>query len=154
MKGFFVYKHFNKKDECIYIGLTTNMRKRQGDHYSVSRHGNKIHRIEYADVDSGLKMAFYELYYINKIKPKYNMAMTYDGDLSFINLPELRFKEYRYDYKAMTNNITGQKHIHLTSSSRYRVQLCRNKKNINVGNFNTLEEAMIARDAWLVENVM
>lgn len=94
MSKYKIYKHLNKEDECIYVGLTTNMKGRQSSHRQ-SAHWDEVHTILEADTKNKTAMILYEQYYINKLQPKYNKKDKRGDDVSFLlGLEELEFKEY------------------------------------------------------------
>src|SRR5690349_20065563 len=74
---FYVYRFLDKNDEIIYIGKSKNIKKRTNSHFSGFGHlptecYRAADRIEYIEIESKIEMDIKELYYIDKIKPKYN----------------------------------------------------------------------------------
>lgn len=94
MNKYCIYKHINKNNEIIYIGLTSNLKQRQCKHLKESQHKQEIFRIEYAECQNKTAMILYEQYYINKYNPKYNKKDKRNDDVSFLHLKELDFKDY------------------------------------------------------------
>jgi predicted transcriptional regulator len=92
---FYVYKFINKEERIIYIGKTNNIKNRISQHLSKGHLSqecyNEINHIEYAEIDNKTNCCLYEVYYINKYKPKYNKRHKYE-DINIIELPELSWK--------------------------------------------------------------
>ena len=95
--AFWIYKVIGYLDEVLYIGLT----KSSGGVISrISGHCKSKWIAEYKDivysqVPNETMMRIYELYYINKYNPIYNIAGSNSDDVSFVSLKELDF-EYSY----------------------------------------------------------
>ena len=67
-------------NEIVYVGKTINgINKRLSEHYhqndELSRHLNEIHRIDYMQLSSQADMDMCELFYIYKLRPKYNKTI-------------------------------------------------------------------------------
>jgi len=67
-------------DEIVYVGKTINgINKRLSEHYrqndELSKHLNEIHRIDYMQLSSQADMDMCELFYIYKLRPKYNKTI-------------------------------------------------------------------------------
>lgn len=93
MKEYYIYKYLNKNEEIIYIGLTSRPIKKRIKEHEVEELQKETYRIEYAKVKTEADMRMYELYYINKYNPKFNVRDLYvDGNQ--ITLPELNFVPY------------------------------------------------------------
>lgn len=92
--SFYIYQHRNINNEIIYIGRTVNMETRQKSHLSKAGHKDEISEIYYAEVSNKTLMDIYELYYINKIDPVFNMANARKDEVEELNLPELHFQKY------------------------------------------------------------
>ena len=88
-----IYRYFNKHNEVIYVGLTARpLNKRVKEHQAELLQTETDH-IDFAEVKSEADMRMYELYYINKYRPKYNKRDLYfDGHN--LQLPELIFIPY------------------------------------------------------------
>ena len=108
--SYYVYKHYNKDLEIIYVGLTTNINSRQADHKSSSVWKNEIYKIEYAEVSDSMLMNIYEKYYIDKYLPKYNKKdINCKYSRFFISLDELKFKEYKVEKYIVKRNRNPKK---------------------------------------------
>ena len=93
--SYYIYKHYNKDLEVIYVGLTTDIDGRQSSHKTSSHWKSEIHKIEYAEVTDSMLMEIYEKYYIDKHLPKYNIkSIDCQYTRFFKNMEELEFKEY------------------------------------------------------------
>lgn len=92
----YIYRYFNKKNQVIYVGLTSRPLKRRVKEHSVEQLQSETDHIDFALVDSEVDMRMYELYYINKYRPKFNKRDLYfDGNN--LKLPELTFVPYLED---------------------------------------------------------
>lgn len=100
--GFYIYKHI-LDGEVVYVGKTTNMENRQKAHNNEKDWFKEGLKIEYAEVNNKTSMDIYELYYINKIAPKFNKSANRRDDISSLNLKDLDFKEYKYTTTYVKN---------------------------------------------------
>lgn len=96
-KKYYIYKLLNINDEVIYVGQTTNMNKRMYDH-KINNYKNwdlysNIYKIRYAEVESDYHMNIYEIHYICKYDPKYNIQFKTNNKKLF-NLPEVKWKQF------------------------------------------------------------
>jgi len=101
---YYIYKHLNKDNEVIYVGLTTNMKTRQSNHLSTSDWKNEIDRIEYCDAKNEKTMKNLEIYFINKLMPKYNKKDKTGDDVSWMDGAVKEFKFYQYWIKLYFDN--------------------------------------------------
>ncbi|MDO5440374.1 MAG: hypothetical protein Q4F12_02420 [Erysipelotrichaceae bacterium] len=67
-------------NEIVYVGKTINgINKRLSEHYhqndELSKHLNEIHRIDYMQLSSQADMDMCELFYIYKLRPRYNKTI-------------------------------------------------------------------------------
>lgn len=90
----YIYKMFNKNDEIIYIGKTLNLKERIKQHKQEKDWFCEVSIIYYAVCESKTDMDIYEIYYINKCNPKYNLLNAHKEKFKY-ELPELRFIEYK-----------------------------------------------------------
>lgn len=89
-QGFFLYRWFNNNNEIIYVGKTTDLRRRMNDHKRDNTKINEAVRIEYVDVQhlgiqSSDNLEWLEDYFINLYHPKYNKRHNY----STFTVPEI-----------------------------------------------------------------
>ena len=89
---FYVYKFIDSKDNVLYVGQTIDPDRRFGEHKGTIWDKEKDH-IEFAKCNSCTDMNIYEMYYINKLHPKYNTAIVFNDEPSF-ELPELEWEIY------------------------------------------------------------
>lgn len=94
-KNFYIYLHLDNKGKCIYVGKTSDLRYRQDCHKETSKHFKDVKSVLYANVSNETELHIYEIYYINKLFPKYNITYKYHDDISFMDsVKKLDFKEY------------------------------------------------------------
>ncbi|OAA84703.1 GIY-YIG nuclease family protein [Clostridium ljungdahlii] len=94
---YWVYKIFDKNIVLLYVGKTTDLLNRPKAHYS-DPWGNEIDKIVITEYKSATDMELYETYYINKLKPKYNIAKVMDTPT--VNLPEPNlWLDYEQEYQ-------------------------------------------------------
>lgn len=89
----YIYRFWNKDNECLYVGQTIRLKSRFNQHRQDKEWWNEVDKIEYAIVERDFLTDLYEIYYINKIKGKYNardVKITYNR----FDYPELIFTEY------------------------------------------------------------
>ncbi|EIJ0739990.1 GIY-YIG nuclease family protein [Clostridioides difficile] len=81
----YVYKYINPDtEECLYVGKTENICDRHASHLSNKTENwcNKNLRLEYMELDNKYTMDFYEIYLINKLEPKFNIAGKGEKDIA------------------------------------------------------------------------
>lgn len=83
---YYVYRFLDKSGDVIYVGRTENLKNRIKQHFSSSGHlsgecYDKVDVIEYTTFNTKPEMDIYEIYYINKWKPKYNTMDKHDVDM-------------------------------------------------------------------------
>ena len=74
-------------NEIVYVGKTINgINKRLSEHYhqndELSKHLNDVHRIDYMQLQSQADMDMCELFYIYKLRPKYNKTIKSYTEMS------------------------------------------------------------------------
>lgn len=99
----FIYNFYDKNDNLIYIGKTINsVKSRIQSHFGGFKSHkkskylwqNKVKYYNFASVNNKSMLAIYEVYLINKFKPKYNYKDNYNGEVT-ISLPSLDFSKKR-----------------------------------------------------------
>ncbi|HID1218347.1 TPA: endonuclease [Clostridioides difficile] len=131
---YYVYKYIDPAtEECLYVGKTENICDRHASHLSNKTENwcNESVRFEYMELDSKHTMDFYELYLINKLEPKFNVAkgemdiekikFSYDGqwvvywerDL----MSSLTLKKYGMDYKVNAKMLRIMRKLKKVSSN-------------------------------------
>ncbi|NLD49115.1 MAG: helix-turn-helix domain-containing protein [Clostridiaceae bacterium] len=88
-----IYLCFDDNDTIIYIGRTTCIKGRIENHKLNTYWWKEVIRLFFALAKCETDMAIYEIYYINKFKPKYNQQDKFN-DCCSLKLDELLFNEY------------------------------------------------------------
>lgn len=68
-------------------------------------------------------------------------------DNSWLNLRDCSHKENGKNQKMYVNNSSGAVGVHLRESGKWRARIYVNKRSINIGQFDTFDEAVAARNA-------
>ena len=94
-----MYRFKDINDNIIYIGKTKNIYRRISQHFSDGGHLSQecydsTVSVEFATLKSHIDMDIYEMYLIDKIRPKYNTEFIYDEPKSEIKLEDLLFRPY------------------------------------------------------------
>lgn len=95
----YVYRFLNKNNEIIYIGKTVELKIRLRTHfyYNCEDWKKEVCYIEYSKLKDGATMSIYEIYYIDRYKPKYNKSDKYLNTYSHILLEDLIFQRINVD---------------------------------------------------------
>jgi hypothetical protein len=93
MMGYYVYKFHNQYNDLLYIGKTNNLTQRIQSHKNNKKWWNEVDKIEYTECKNKTDMDLYEIYYINKLNPRYNISTSNGVSASFI-LDDLKFIKY------------------------------------------------------------
>lgn len=100
----YVYICKDKDDNVIYVGRSQNIDSRMSSHQDNDYWWNKVNNITVAKLKSKTDMAIYEIYYINKFKPKYNTKDKFeDYDYCTLKLKELKFEKYKKLHNFIDN---------------------------------------------------
>ena len=93
----YVYVMYNKDNDVLYVGKTSDIESRMRQHFGCNREEwkDEVVSIKYMDCYTEVDMSIYEIYLINILKPKYNMSMLYKGD-SLLYL-DYNLKDYNID---------------------------------------------------------
>lgn len=93
---YFVYKMYDDNNNVIYVGRTINLKARMAQHFSVGCENwkSEVRFIKAARCESYYDMCIYELYYIGKLKPKYNKEHMCDENIA-VEIPGLMFRDYK-----------------------------------------------------------
>jgi excinuclease UvrABC nuclease subunit len=96
----YIYKFYNQNNECLYIGKTYHLKPRFIQHKKDKAWWNEVVKIEYGECIKDILVDIYEIYYIDKLKPKYNIK---DIKIKFMkcHYPELTF--INYDINELKN---------------------------------------------------
>ena len=71
--SYYIYGCYSPKRELLYIGKTNNLKRRIKEHEKTSKWIDEVRDIFYSELKTNTEMGIYELYYINKYNPKYNI---------------------------------------------------------------------------------
>lgn len=82
---YYIYKYI-KKNECVYIGKTDNLLRRHGQHINKKDWLNNETQLYYLEVPDKNTMDFIELYFLNKLKPRYNLVSKNSVNSNFMDL--------------------------------------------------------------------
>jgi len=96
--GHYVYRYVdNDTGEILYVGKNdTNLINRINQHKPEAKFQNLNAHVEYIILDNPLMTRFCELYYINKWKPRLNVADKYDCEMTAkIDESEYEWLEYK-----------------------------------------------------------
>ena len=100
----FIYKYVNN-DIILYIGKTTNLKRRIGEHATEEKFQNIEFQIYYFKCANSVEMDAYEYFLINKYHPQYNIALN-DNNKHIQGLIEPEWKLYSYKPKTKTSKET------------------------------------------------
>lgn len=105
----YIYIFVNGDKEVIYVGRTKNIKNRIRQHFGKEGHLEKeaylmTTSIYYSCVHSANEARIYELYYISKHHPKYNLVFGDGGEISF-ELPELSFSIFTLNQEMKFSNL-------------------------------------------------
>ncbi len=98
--GYFVYKFIDDNNQIIYIGKTIRLPARMVQHFKTDSHltnecYDNVKCIFYCSFKTKAEMDIYEIYLIDKYRPRYNeKSVNQQDELSSIVLPKLVWKEY------------------------------------------------------------
>lgn len=90
-----VYIFYDKDENPLYVGKTKNIKRRIYQHKRDKNWFNEVLRIDIAYTFNKTNTDIYEIYYINLLKPKYNIASLYNENV-ITKLEELNFYVYEY----------------------------------------------------------
>jgi len=100
-----VYKAVDKNNTPLYIGRSHDVENRLLQHWIDEKWWREnVKQVFVATCNSYSDMCIYELYYITKYKPIYNIDSVYLDEGPTIYLPELEFKLYSM-YKTEWSNL-------------------------------------------------
>lgn len=97
----FIYKYVSNND-ILYIGKTTNLKRRIIEHASEPKFQNIEYQIYYFRCVNNTEMDAYEYFLINKYHPKLNIALKNDN-IHIQSLIEPEWKLYSYTPQLKKN---------------------------------------------------
>lgn len=94
--GYYVYVMYDENENVLYVGKTTSMKRRMYQHFKVDFEDWKldVKYIKYMMLKTEIDMSIYEIFLINKLKPKYNTSLRFKGETSI----NLRYTLIPYNY--------------------------------------------------------
>tara|TARA_R100000030_G_scaffold3508_1_gene2572 strand:+ start:635 stop:1288 length:654 start_codon:yes stop_codon:yes gene_type:complete len=101
-----IYKHKNKNNEIIYVGISDNAHNRSIQHLSTSDWKEEISLIEVEWVENRLLAEIKEIEYIKKIKPKYNRK--HNNRHSAMYAVQQRLNSFIEDKKRENEELLGE----------------------------------------------
>lgn len=96
---YYVYRFLDEKEKIIYIGRTENLNDRlTKQHFTIRGHLSQecykeVKKVEVAELRSRSEMKMYEIYFINKNNPKYNVIDNKQDEFQF-QLPDVEWVEF------------------------------------------------------------
>lgn len=103
--SYFIYKFVDIQGSLLYVGKTTNLRRRVLQHLNDKSWADEIFSLYYAECESATQMDIYELYTIGKEKPKYNLDCSHDDSPFEETLKPLQFKHrFLIDFLGESDN--------------------------------------------------
>ena len=115
---YYIYLYYCDND-LLYVGKTINSGQRFKSHKSSSFWFKKATHIHIGKCSTESDMNIYELYYINKLTPKFNIASVTNSKPSFI-LPELDFKIYTIKEFMKQTTVSSQKVLSEKNLLKYK----------------------------------
>jgi hypothetical protein len=125
----YIYKVIDNNNNVLYIGKTVNVHQRMSQH-KTSKWWLKKVDIKVAEVPNKALMDIYEIYYINKFNPPFNIKDSRSDIVTGIGLIELKFnKSYKEfiqskikEYNILNNEKKEYKNNKLTNMDKFRTQ--------------------------------
>ena len=102
----YVYRYLGKKNEVLYVGIMNNIGYRIKQHETDKLQEIKKPKIEYFAVKYRCDADLLETYLISHFHPKYNVAKTKKGNVSFLDgveFPWMTFKKGRKEKPPLFN---------------------------------------------------
>lgn len=85
-KKYYIYRFLDETNKVLYVGQTINLNGRIRQHFVFQRKDwhDEVQKIEFKEYEYKNEMNIYEIYYINKLKPKYNAMYNYGEPIDFV----------------------------------------------------------------------
>ncbi|WP_354142399.1 GIY-YIG nuclease family protein [Brevibacillus brevis] len=90
----YIYEH---NASCLYVGRTTNLKRRDREHKRNDEWYKDVTRLIYSECQNETDQILYEVYYIAKLRPRENRCKI--RVVSSLVLPELNFISYEEDLR-------------------------------------------------------
>jgi len=115
---YYVYKFLDKQSNIIYIGKAKTLSSRINNHNHLPQECyDSIHKVQYIELNNHSEGSIYEIYYINKYSPKYNIIDNRKDCISF----ELPKKEWK-SFNCIINNRETKNNDILSKIKQHRLQ--------------------------------
>lgn len=115
---YYVYKIIDESDRVLYVGQSQNISGRVKSHLSNRHWIEEGHKFYVAEMQSKTDSDIYEIYFINKLKPFYNIANS--NNISFsVELPNINFQLFKtvVEDDLVSRNSRMSKNINLDGNS-------------------------------------
>lgn len=104
---YYVYKFLNKSEKVIYVGKTINLDQRIKSHFGSFGHLDQacyddVKSVCFIELESMTECTIYEIYYINKYNPMFNVRDKYNENPNF-TISEKEWKIYDNSFKTISN---------------------------------------------------
>ena len=153
-----VYKITNKINNKFYIGITSkSLEQRFAGHIkqpryylgeAIKKYGEQNFTIEQIDeANSFNKLKEKEQYYVNKLKPRYNLTVGGDGTIGYKHSNS--FKKMRR--KKMLGN-TIRKGLTFTQTQRQKISQSLKGNSNKLGKTGPQENPFTGQRQWLIGN--
>lgn len=99
---YYVYKFVDKNNQVVYVGKTKRLAARMIQHFRTDGHlsddcYDDVASVFYCQLNTKIEMDIYELYYIDKYRPNYNVMGIYESnEISNIILPCVEWHDYHF----------------------------------------------------------
>ena len=99
----YVYRFLNEDSEVIYVGRAKSLKSRISGHSHLPKECyDEIKRIEYIKLNNSSETNIYEIYFISRHSPKYNIVFNNEDIITF-ELPIKEWKEFKGEIKPKKN---------------------------------------------------
>lgn len=115
---YYVYKIIDESDRVLYVGQSQNISGRVKSHLSNRHWIEEGYKFYVAEMQSKTDSDIYEIYFINKLKPFYNIANS--NNISFsVELPNINFQLFKtvVEDDLVSRNSRMSKNINLDGNS-------------------------------------
>lgn len=151
---YYVYKYIDPAtEECLYVGETENICNRHSTHLTDKKEYwcSEDLRFEYMALDDKYVMDFYEMYLINKLKPRFNkigkgkmnankISFSYDSEWK-----EYLKEDFIVDLKTQDYGITCE-------VDEYALDILKNLKELSINKEISIENRDIKISCFLQGN--
>ena len=127
----YIYKFLNEENEVIYVGKSIDMVKRLGAHFGENKEDwkSEVRAIEIAEVYSIEDMNLFEVYFINKYKPKYNKSIPYINMSKHSSIEDLSFRLIKYPIKNYEYHMEVSEEDIEEIINRYEIHILKDRRD-------------------------